>query len=307
MLHLSKSLSQRKIPSIYDLIKTKLDNDEILNIDDGLSSPENNQLFLLASMMFLQKQLYEKLGIETVDSNMKNKLYSDMLLFEKSQTNQKDRERYYIRVKNSEKYDKIRKSEISIPDCSLSKDQILPQVKKQKLKPKIFLSKIFKLKLKRNKSNLIDSSEDVESKSQVHGLRFGNKNNYFENNNETFENKIETYFENKNENYFENKNEDYFVKKNEMYSESMSSRSEQSQESSMCARSINCDKSVIVLHKSINHDSSYKRNVKLKEQSSKLSVCVEDESNTDTDSESSSQILIEYSINSKSKKFSSDV
>lgn len=136
------------VPSVGDLLDSKI-SDENLNVEDGLSSQDDANLFLVASMAFLQRQLKKKLGMNDGEEEnvKKGRTYSDMLLFETR--NEGNRHRFFIRLKNTEKFDDIKRSETSIPDIVLSENQLLPYAKK----PKLRLSRLFRNKSKTSKEN----------------------------------------------------------------------------------------------------------------------------------------------------------
>lgn len=103
--------------------------DSDINIEDGLSRPDDADVFLSASMAFLHQQLVKKM--ETDICRQKPRLqiakkYSDLLIFESC--SEKD-SKIYVKLKNVGKFDEVMKSEASVPQKKLSIHQILPKAK----------------------------------------------------------------------------------------------------------------------------------------------------------------------------------
>lgn len=107
---------------------------DISSIEDGLLTPNNQQVFLTASMAFLQRKLQEKnqkIGDNATTHSGNQRNYSNLLIFEVS--NGTNIQRLFVRVKNDEKYDDIFKKESSVnPRGKLSFDQLLPRPRKSK-------------------------------------------------------------------------------------------------------------------------------------------------------------------------------
>lgn len=130
-------------------------------IEDNLISPQSQQLFFSASLAFLQKKLQEK----TEEKRTKRichdneKTYSNLLIFEFNHGG-----KCYVRIKNEEKYEDILKKECTVSSKQkLSFDQILPKPKK----PKSESNNSFIKLLKRNsvKINVVTSSEPILKQS----------------------------------------------------------------------------------------------------------------------------------------------
>lgn len=104
-------------------------HDSDINIEDGLSRPDDADVFLSASMAFLHQQLAKKM--ETDFRSQKQRLhigkkYSDLLIFESCTENDS---KIYVKLKNVGKFDEVMKNEASIPRKKLSIHQILPKAK----------------------------------------------------------------------------------------------------------------------------------------------------------------------------------
>lgn len=107
---------------------------DISGIEDGLLTPDNQQVFLTASMAFLQRKLQGKIeekGDNGTSDQSNQKNYSNLLIIELNRG--KRTERFYVRVKNEDKYEQIFKKESSVsPNAKLRFDQLLPKPKKPK-------------------------------------------------------------------------------------------------------------------------------------------------------------------------------
>lgn len=128
-------------PQIQNLLQYPVGED--VNIEEGLCKPRDENSFLLSSIAFLQKQLIKKLDSKSQlnrDGDV-NKRYSDLLLVESGQKFR--RQKCFIRLPNLEKFDKVLRSEASIPEKILSNTQILPLPKKSK-STKLSLVNFFK-------------------------------------------------------------------------------------------------------------------------------------------------------------------
>lgn len=116
---------------------------DVSAIEEGLITPQDQQVFLSASLAFLQKKLQDK--IEEKRSNKSfscsnEKSYSNLLVFEFN--NGKSSERYFVRVNNKEKYEELLKEECTVSARKkLSFDQILPKPKKPKTESKSFIKR----------------------------------------------------------------------------------------------------------------------------------------------------------------------
>lgn len=96
------------------------------NIEEGLSRPHDEGLFLTASVAFLHKQLLRRIEDEVTQKNCDS--ITDLLIFD----SQDGSEKIYLPLKHVEVYEKVIKSECSIPKKKLSLNQIIPKVKKPK-------------------------------------------------------------------------------------------------------------------------------------------------------------------------------
>lgn len=106
------------------------DDYHCLNIEDALTRPDDECMFLKASMAFLRNQLTNKVknSYENIPYNRESKSYSSLLIFELNLgTNIK---KYSMRVKNVEQYDAVMKMEARLPNKILSLHQLLPMPKK---------------------------------------------------------------------------------------------------------------------------------------------------------------------------------
>lgn len=105
-----------------------------LNIEDALTRPDDECMFLKASMVFLQKQLLNKVtnSYENIPHRGESKNYSSLLIFELNLGN--NTKKYFVRVKNVEQYDAVMKMEARLPQKILSLHQILPTPKKKHLR-----------------------------------------------------------------------------------------------------------------------------------------------------------------------------
>lgn len=105
------------------------------SVEDNLLKPRDHQVLLSASVAFLQKRLQDKLEAKISDKSQHNRSYSNLLIFEISSGDY--REKYYVRVKNTQKYDEIFERESRItPKSTLKLRQLLPKPKKPKSKDK---------------------------------------------------------------------------------------------------------------------------------------------------------------------------
>lgn len=111
---------------------------DISGIEDGLLTPNNQQVFLTASMAFLQRKLQGKIeekGDNRTSDQGNQKNYSNLLIIELNRG--KHTERFYVRVKNEDKYEQIFKKESAVsPNAKLRIDQLLPKPKKPKTQNK---------------------------------------------------------------------------------------------------------------------------------------------------------------------------
>ncbi|KAF2895427.1 hypothetical protein ILUMI_10749 [Ignelater luminosus] len=119
-------------PSADYLLNYKIE-DSNLDIEIGLGSPHDQKVFLSASMAFLQNQLLKRLKYDIYSRFQRRyyipeKTYSDLLLVERN--SKCKREKYFIRLKNIDEYDKILKDEACTPHRLLSLKTILPVPKK---------------------------------------------------------------------------------------------------------------------------------------------------------------------------------
>lgn len=129
---------------------------DLSNIEECLITPPNQQVFLTASMAFLQKRLEDKLDEkQNISNNNKfigtanNRNYSSLLVFELDNGISSDR--YFVRVQNNEQYQEVLKRECTVSSREkLSLDQILPKPKKPKSKNKGFLKRLKSSSLKLN-------------------------------------------------------------------------------------------------------------------------------------------------------------
>ncbi|KAK9744916.1 hypothetical protein QE152_g7438 [Popillia japonica] len=140
------------LPPISNLLQYQIGED--INIEQGLCTPNNENVFLLSSIAFLQKQLVRKLANDSKskqDDDM-NRRYSDLLLVESGQKSK--RQKCFIRPPNMEKFDEMLKSEASLPDKTLSNTQILPLPKKNK-GAKLSITNIFKQKSNTDMENFL--------------------------------------------------------------------------------------------------------------------------------------------------------
>lgn len=143
---------QYMLPPISNLLQYQIGED--INIEQGLCTPNNENVFLLSSIAFLQKQLVRKLANDSKskqDDDM-NRRYSDLLLVESGQKSK--RQKCFIRPPNMEKFDEMLKSEASLPDKTLSNTQILPLPKKNK-GAKLSITNIFKQKSNTDMENFL--------------------------------------------------------------------------------------------------------------------------------------------------------
>lgn len=99
-----------------------------INIEDGICSPDDESLFLTSSLAFLHKQLLKKLDDEIKPKSYCTAIESDLLILNSSRNSDK----IYIKLKDSEKFVNVLRSEASLPKKKLSIDQILPRAKKPK-------------------------------------------------------------------------------------------------------------------------------------------------------------------------------
>lgn len=129
--------------SISNLLQCPVRDD--VNIEEGLCKPQDENLFLLSSIAFLQKHLVKKLENETkvIHDDEVEKRYSDLLLVESGQKFK--RQKCFIRLPNMEKFDEVLKSEACLPQKLLSNTQLLPLPKKSR-STKLSLTNIFKHK-----------------------------------------------------------------------------------------------------------------------------------------------------------------
>lgn len=125
---------------------------ELSYIEDNLTTPENQQVFLNASLAFLQKKLEEKLNEKVNNDDFRRnneKSYSNLLIFEYK--NGEISEKCFVRIKNEEKYEKILKKECTIsPEAKLSLEQIIPKPKKPKTENRSLISLLKRSALKIN-------------------------------------------------------------------------------------------------------------------------------------------------------------
>lgn len=150
----SLHLSVDNIPPCLDLLRNFEKNAPALsNIEDGLCCPDDQILFLTASMSFLQTRLMKKLNDEAVDKNVRQKTYSNLLILENNPKSKQTK--YYLKLKNIDRYDKVLEKEASMPSSTLSLNQILPRPKKSKT--------IFKLvqKMQINNENKSESTYNL--------------------------------------------------------------------------------------------------------------------------------------------------
>lgn len=110
-----------------DLLKWPL-RDGFYSVEDELANPKNPQVFLSASLAFLQKQFLSKINSEyetkTSSASNETKRYSDLLIFDFNT------ERYFVRVKNVEKNYEMLQNEAKTPSRTLSLAQLIPSAKK---------------------------------------------------------------------------------------------------------------------------------------------------------------------------------
>lgn len=119
-----------------DVLKFQLSR-SISNIEDALTEAGDPELFLSASVAFLQRYIHNKMTEpfqKPLPCDRDIGSYSDLLIFDVNE------ERCFVRVKNVEKYDRIMKKEAAIPSKALSLDQLLPKPKKAKKKRSSLLS-----------------------------------------------------------------------------------------------------------------------------------------------------------------------
>nr|XP_022905534.1 uncharacterized protein LOC111417477 isoform X3 [Onthophagus taurus] len=129
-------------PPLQHLLEYPIKDD--INIEDGLCKPENENLFLISSIAFLQKHLIKKFENEENLKKSIDRKYSDLLIVESGQKYM--RQKTYIKLVNIEKFDEILKNEASLPQNALSNTQLLPLPKKSK-STKLIMSSIFKPKI----------------------------------------------------------------------------------------------------------------------------------------------------------------
>lgn len=106
-------------------------------IEDDLLTPCNQQVFMSASMAFLQRKLQDKIEecAENTSRCDSERNYSNLLIFEV--INGVRSQRLYVRVKNEDKYEEIFKKESTMsPNEKLSLKQLLPKPKKPKTQGK---------------------------------------------------------------------------------------------------------------------------------------------------------------------------
>ncbi|KAB0798202.1 hypothetical protein PPYR_09195 [Photinus pyralis] len=117
--------------SVRSLMHCKFDYPKRGNIEDGLCCPDDQKMFLTASMSFLQNHLARILNTD-ISSPVKEarpkRTYSDLLILESSPKCK--RTKSYLRLKNIEKYDEISRNEASFFSPILTINQILPSAKK---------------------------------------------------------------------------------------------------------------------------------------------------------------------------------
>lgn len=117
------------------------DDGYCINIEDALTRPHDDCMFLKASMAFLQKQLIHKVrnGYEdNVPRCCESKNYSSLLIFELNLGT--TTRRYFVRVKNVEQYDAAMRMEARTPNKILSLHQLLPMPKKPRKNRSNFFS-----------------------------------------------------------------------------------------------------------------------------------------------------------------------
>lgn len=147
---------QRKFTSELDIFKNNYEIEAKMNginVDDGLSA-QDNETFLIASMAFLQQHAKRKLGAskestsdisdDQAERKKFKRTYSNMLLFETPSISENgQKERFYLKLKNSEKFlDVIKNETCLVPSNILSQEQLLPaKVKNPKRFPKLFNSR----------------------------------------------------------------------------------------------------------------------------------------------------------------------
>lgn len=117
--------------SVRSLVHCKFDYPKRGNIEDGLCCPDDQTMFLTASMSFLQNHLARKLNTDITSPGKENRpkrTYSDLLILESSPKCQ--RTKSYLRLRNIDKYDEISRNEASFFSPILTINQILPSAKK---------------------------------------------------------------------------------------------------------------------------------------------------------------------------------
>ncbi|KAF5299980.1 hypothetical protein FQA39_LY11353 [Lamprigera yunnana] len=124
-------------PSLEHLVNCRIDYPERNNVEDGLCCPQDTNIFLTASMSFLQHRLKQKLNDDLLDDkNHRKRTYSNVLILENHPNSKQTK--YYLKLKNIDRYDEIFRKEASMPSSALTLNQMLPQPKKPKTSFTIF-------------------------------------------------------------------------------------------------------------------------------------------------------------------------